>query len=82
MRCVISCGSTSIISMAFILLWNSAVRVYDSQAYRQMDVHVRPSVKALSRLLLELSPGIFASVNGFTVSEHLAVEQKRNEFRL
>ena len=24
--------------MAFILLWNSAVRVHDSQAYRKMDV--------------------------------------------
>ena len=24
--------------MAYILLWNSAVRVHDSQAYRKMDV--------------------------------------------
>ena len=26
------------ISMACILLWSSAVRVYDSHAYRKMDV--------------------------------------------
>ena len=32
-RCVVCCGST----MARILLWSSAVRVHDSQAYRKMD---------------------------------------------
>ena len=37
MRCVVSCGSTSFPWLCF-LLWNSAVRVYDSQAYRKMDV--------------------------------------------
>ena len=36
MRCFVSCGSTSY--MACVLLWSSAVRVYDSQAYRKMDV--------------------------------------------
>ena len=38
MRCVVSCGRISIISMACILLWSSAVRVHDSQAHRKMDV--------------------------------------------
>ena len=30
--------SLRLISMACILLWSSAVRVHDSQAYRKMDV--------------------------------------------
>ena len=39
MRCVASSGSTLFFfSLACILLWSSAVRVYDSQAYRKMDV--------------------------------------------
>ena len=33
-RCVVCCGST----MARILLWSSAVKVRDSQAYWKMDV--------------------------------------------
>ena len=34
-RCEASCGGTS---FPCILLWSSAVRVHDSQAYRKMDV--------------------------------------------
>ena len=37
MRCVTSCGSISF-SVACILLWSSAVRVHDSQAYMKLDV--------------------------------------------
>ena len=36
-----------LISMAYILLWSSAVRVHDSQAYRKMDV-TRASVVSWS----------------------------------
>ena len=36
-----------LISMACILLWSSAVRVHDSQAYRKMDV----TRKRISRIL-------------------------------
>ena len=58
MRCVISYGSTSFPWLCF-LLWNSAVRVHDSQAYRKMDV-TRECVSCifeLKEILLSVQTG-------------------------
>ena len=45
--------------MAYILLWNSAVRVHDSQAYRKMDVtrkHIT-CILELREILLSFQTG-------------------------
>ena len=48
------------ISMACILLWSSAVRVHDSQAYRKMDV----TRERISRIL-ELREILLSFETGF-----------------
>ena len=48
--------------MACILLWSSAVRVYDSQAYRMMDV----TRERISRIL-ELREILLSIQTGFSV---------------
>ena len=49
--------------MACILLWSSAVRVHDSQAYRKMDVtRERISLLELREILLSIQTG-FSLVN-------------------
>ena len=54
--------------MACILLWSSAVRVYDSQAYRKMDVtRERISrILELRKILLSFQTG-FSLVNAAVV---------------
>ena len=57
-----------LISMACILLWNSAVRVHDSQAYRKMDVtreRISPILE-LREILLSIQTG-FSLVNAAVV---------------
>ena len=57
-----------LISMACILLWSSAVRVHDSQAYRKMDV-TRERINRileLREILLSLQTG-FSFVNAAVV---------------
>ena len=49
--------------MACILLWNSAVRVYDSQAYRKMD-ETRERISCI----LELRVAILESILGLEPS--------------
>ena len=61
MRCVVSCGS-NLISMACILLWSSAVRVHDSQAYRKMNV----TRECISRIL-ELREILLSIQTGFSL---------------
>ena len=51
-----------LISMACILLWGSAVRVHDSQAYRQMDV----TRERISRIL-ELREILVSIQTGFNL---------------
>ena len=54
--------------MACILLWSSAVRVYDSQAYRKMDVtreHIS-CILELREILLSIQTG-FSLVNAAVV---------------
>ena len=51
-----------LISMAFILLWSSAVRVHDSQAYRKMDV----TRERISRIL-ELREILSSIQTGFSL---------------
>ena len=59
--------------MAYILLWNSAVRVHDSQAYRKMDV----TRKHISRILeLRELPLLFQSAFIFV---NAAVAQQEKE---
>ena len=67
MRCVVSCGSTSFSWLVF-LLWSSAVRVHDSQAYREMDVIREPVSRflALREMLLSIQTG-FSLVNATVV---------------
>ena len=48
--------------MAYILFWNSAVRVHDSQAYRKMDV----TRERISRIL-ELREILLSSKPGFNL---------------
>ena len=48
--------------MACVLLWNSAVRVHDSQAYRKMDV----TRERISRIL-ELSEILLSIQTGFSL---------------
>ena len=48
--------------MAYILLWSSAVRVHDSQAYRKMDV-----TKERTRHILELREILLSFQNGFNL---------------
>ena len=70
MRCVVSCSSS--ISAACILLWSSAVRVHDSQAYRKMDV-IRERLSCISELremLLSLQTG-FNLVNAAVICAFL-----------
>ena len=57
-----------LISMACILLWSSAVRVHDSQAYRKMDVtRERISrILELREILLSIQTG-FSLVNAAVV---------------
>ena len=57
-----------LISMAFILLWNSSVRIYDSQAYMKLDVtRERISrILELTEILLLFQPG-FSLVNAAAV---------------
>ena len=47
--------------MVYILLWSSAVRVHDSQAYRKMDV-----TRELREILLSIQTG-FILVNAAVV---------------
>ena len=54
--------------MAYILLWSSAVRVHDSQAYRKMDVtreHIS-CILELREILLSFQTG-FSLVNAAVV---------------
>ena len=48
--------------MACILLWSSAVKVHDSQAYRKMDV----TMVCISRYL-ELREILLSFQNGFSI---------------
>ena len=67
MRCVVSCSSTSF-PLACILLWSSAVKVHDSQAYRKMDV-TRERISRILKLreiLLSIQTG-FSLVNAAVV---------------
>ena len=48
--------------MACVLLWNSAVRIHDSQAYRKMDV----AKKRISRIL-ELGKILLSFQTGFSL---------------
>ena len=48
--------------MACILLWSSAVRVHDSQAYRKMDV-----TRELISHILELSEILWSIQTGFSL---------------
>ena len=54
--------------MAYILLWSSAVRVHDSQAYRKMDVTREPisCILELREILLSIQTG-FSVVNAAVV---------------
>ena len=54
------------ISLACILLWSSAVRVYDSPAYRQMDVRGRVSVVSWNQRKYSFQTG-FSLVNAAVV---------------
>ena len=58
--------------MAFIFLWSSAVRVHDSQAYREMDVtRERISrILELRKILLSFQTG-FSLVNVAVVCANL-----------
>ena len=54
--------------MACILLWSSAARIYDSQAYRKMDVtreHIS-RILELKEILLSIQTG-FSLVNAAVV---------------
>ena len=55
MRNIVSCGSTS------FLLWSSAVRVHDSQAYRKTDV-----TRECIRRILELREILLSFQTGLT----------------
>ena len=59
MRCILR---QHLISMAFILLWSSAVRVNDSQAYRKMGV----TRERISRIL-ELREILLSFQTGFNL---------------
>ena len=54
--------------MACILLWNSAVRVHDSQGYRKMDVTMEriSRILELREILLSIQTG-FSLVNAAVV---------------
>ena len=65
MRCIVSCGSTSFPWLVFI--WNSAVRVQDSQAYRKMDV-----TRECISCILELREILLSIQTGFSLV-HAAV---------
>ena len=54
--------------MACILLWNSAVRVHDSQAYRKMDV----TRERISRIL-ELREILLSFQSGFNLANAAVV---------
>ena len=61
MRFVVSCGSTSFPWLVFFF-WSSAVRVHDSQAYREMDV----TRKCISRIL-EMREMLLSFQTGFNL---------------
>ena len=63
MRCVVSCGSTSFPWLvSCFLLWSSAVRVHDLQAYGKMDV----TRECISRIL-ELREILLSFQTGFNL---------------
>ena len=69
--------------MACILLWSSAVRVHDSQAYREMDV-TRERISRifeLREILLSFQTG-FNLVNAAVACAILQVSQAWNPHQL